>query len=844
MRKSLYQFALILSLSAQVLGQDEASPAANPLETCRTLLEKGDALAALHLVEQTAISDTQQFWKARVLIELGRTQEAAPILQKIPQGSKLFPYAAKALIFCAWQDKSLDFDSLIKPLTRCNNPAIVRISKAALLEHMLENQGDLNQIKSLYAELLSDKQEDDISQTLPLLYIDILCREKKFQEALQLSHDIEQNIATKYPSHVRELSQLKLAKVYYAQHDEQNPQQAKNPAEIDANNIQQDDLLDESILPEEGHSRETILGQGEETLLNFISIYPESTLVPLAIKELKRHGAFDQTNYARNRFREWMKETGMNKKQRSAYSLFIFNDIRRLQGRKNDLSYINTAMSQFPREHASHQLLLEAVRDCIDKGLINTAERYLKLYPKKDAYSLFLEASIVFAKGDKRSASLLFQQSSAQCQGKLRELAIENAFICALDMDDKPLEDRILKEATTKSLTSSLLLLRSSKHIESARKQAQIDALKVIELQASVKNQIDAQLNLIQISLSYSAQQALKELRALRKSSKSVWSKQQNRRYYALLIEAVKRIDVKNKNNKEILLKTLNSALMHNTDEQLHQTLSFQLGHALFEMKRYKQAYETYLKLGDHSKNYNIKARAYLLAATSAEDLNTLPALKNAIRLYEKCQALEGPLSTLALLKRALVELRIGHEDKAIALITPRLKENNVSPNNQLLAHSVLADAYAIKACRDEKFEKTALENSRAMLSIEGLETNWMNRAHLQHAVLSARFGNHADALKHYNIILEQIRKNKLNLTQAQRHSAYFAGSGAVSGLLELKRPREAASLAEEIADWQISGSEDKFAYSLSELQNNFNEWGAYIRKTHFLNTELKVQQH
>jgi len=848
MRKSLHQYGILICLIAHVMGQDETILSLSPLETCRTLLVKGDAIKALHAVEMAAISDVQQFWKARVLIELGRTQEAAAILQTIPQSSKLFTYAAKALIFCAWQNKDLNFDLLIKPLSTCEQPHIARIAKAALLEHKLKEHEDINDIKTLYKELLSDIQKDDIAQTLPLLYIDILCREKKFSEALQLSHHIEQNIGAKYSSRIRELAHLKLAEVYYTQHAELHPNELhsanlQNKPNSDNINSAQDTLSDESIIIEENeHFRETIFGQGEETLLNFISIYPESPLLAIAIKELHLHGAFSQTNYARNSFREWMEETELNKKQRSAYALFILNDIRRLQGRKNNLSYINTALSQFPREKASQKLLLETIRELIEQGDMDVATRYLELYSKKDGYSLFLAGNIAYAKGDKQAASLLFQQSSAQCQGELQQLALENAFICALDTDDISLEERILKEGKTKSLHSSLLLLRSTKHIESARQQAQIDAKEVIKLEASQQKQIDAHLNLIQIALSYSTEQALDQLKSLKKSSQHVWSKEQNRRYYALLIATVKRADFKHKNEKEFLSNTLKSALSSNTDAQLSETLTFQLGHVLSEMKRYKSAYEIYLKLGKHSRDYDIKARAYILAATSAERLNTLPALKNAIALYEKCQRLDGALSTLAILKQAIIELRIGHEDKAISLVSPLLEESNISPTNKLLVHSVLADSYAIKACRDDKFEKKALEKSRAILSIEGLTLNWINYAHLQYAILSARFGNHADALKHYNIILAQKRKNKLSFTQSQRHNIFFAATGAVSQLLHLKRPREAAVLAEEISNWRINSTDYKTADSLAEMKDNFDEWGAYIRKTHFINSKLKLK--
>ncbi|MEE1265227.1 MAG: hypothetical protein UHH87_02960, partial [Akkermansia sp.] len=123
------QLLLSLSLLAACAAQADTTQAAN-------LVREGkpaDALNALH----NQSSPEAAFWKGRALIDLGRLREAAAALAQVPAEHELYPYAAKALLYCAWKSESVDFAVIATPMATSNNPEIAELATAALAEFWL-----------------------------------------------------------------------------------------------------------------------------------------------------------------------------------------------------------------------------------------------------------------------------------------------------------------------------------------------------------------------------------------------------------------------------------------------------------------------------------------------------------------------------------------------------------------------------------------------------------------------------------------------------------------------------------------------------------------------------------
>ena len=108
----------------------------------------GDAVQAEQLVragkpadalDALAVDDSIEaaFWRGRALIELGRLKEAAESLRKIPDAHALYPYAAKALLYCAWKNKDVDFAVIATPMATSKNTEISTLATAALAEYWL-----------------------------------------------------------------------------------------------------------------------------------------------------------------------------------------------------------------------------------------------------------------------------------------------------------------------------------------------------------------------------------------------------------------------------------------------------------------------------------------------------------------------------------------------------------------------------------------------------------------------------------------------------------------------------------------------------------------------------------
>ena len=135
---------LLLALSLQSAnGQDVAA--------AEQLLRAGKPAEALQELQLAPTTPAVLYWKGRTLVDLNRLPQAATQFKEVPQDSVFYPYAAKAMIYCAWQSPLLDFVEYVAPLTAVSHPEIATLAQAALAEHQLRytTSGDASTLEPL-----------------------------------------------------------------------------------------------------------------------------------------------------------------------------------------------------------------------------------------------------------------------------------------------------------------------------------------------------------------------------------------------------------------------------------------------------------------------------------------------------------------------------------------------------------------------------------------------------------------------------------------------------------------------------------------------------------------------
>ena len=767
-------------------------------------------------------SPESSFWKGRALIDLGRLQEAAAALEKVPAEHELYPYAAKALLYCAWMSDSVDFAVIATPMATSSNQEIAELATAALAEFWLRQpRSQDNSALERLRRMAVDKPE--LQPLLRLLEIDNMRLRGEFDKAIELCREMEADTAL--PLIMRQRARLSLSSVYYTKEERQLQARKQEPQDISALPIISSDTSAEPADFDDG--------KGEETLLHFISSHPDSPLLEEAFRRLQQRDAFQKSEYARTKLKEWAEET--LKSRRAATALLILQHLLIPEDAAGEISIdvtcANTAAATCPNEVATHTILLEQTRWFFNRHQPREALLYLGMIRSNSVIKDFIE--IQLRDPALPSTAQAYLACARQAPENLRPAALKNALLSALISGDTAVQETVLNMPDiSPELHFDLLSTRAAYLLDKAPDQAQADLEILLSTPAPTPDmRADVEMDRAYLHLQHnpaSARELL--LKSAINNNLTNLSPERQLRFIALQEEALRRISGTSGdfNAGKESIELIQQAAGKMKDPRVLAVLTLHLASLQSADEQYPEALRTLNRLLRKYPRTDYAPRALYMSARISELIGTLDSLKRAVTLYETCATRSNELNIKARIRRAAVLLRLGKHEEAEQELTYLLRKNpDMRPQDKLMANAVLANNQALLGTDEGRRE--AVRIAGEMLNDSGLSTWWRFRALLHHATLCSRAGMSDQALTDYLKILSLKPATGASPTEAEWSVLYSAGAGAVSQLLELKRHTEAADMADQIAAW----NKEKASFA---KRRQFADWAKYIRQTSFAN--------
>ncbi len=799
--------------SAAVLLTALTGPLLADATEAESFLRAGNPVGALASLDAADRSPAALFWRGRALVELGRYEEASYALEAVPAGHELAPYAQRALIYCAWQSPLLDFPSIVAPLTESTNLEVSRLATAALAEYELrqEGEGSLDALHDI-RELASVAPEWELASRL--LEVESLRQQRRFEEALALCRLLEADKTL--PLLARQRVRLALSEVYYAKEQHRVTSGEEPDATTPAPRADDDAPMSE-----------TDEGKGEETLLQFIAANPDSPLLGEAFRRLAQHGALERGEYTIGKLEEWMKDP--SKPRRAALALRV----RQLMlhratraGQQPDATCVNLATSLLPREPMTAQMLREQVRVLTLMGRPEEAALYRRILPASSPHALFYEG--IEQKGSTEDAMDAFLGSALVADENLRPAALVNALLGALSSGNHEEAERLMAEPHPRSTRAALLSARASYLMPRDAAAARRDLEEWVSLYANDEPPVDAVLDLAQLELDAAPGKATEHLLSLENKLRSLWTVEQELRYYALLIEAAHRAQSPTAAQEAIAMAR--RATQEGSHADVRAYMELKLASMLSAQGRHGDALARLERFAARNAERPELARALLMAGHEATSIGSLLSHRRAAMLYARCAEIDSPYAVRAKLYRASVLTRINRRPEARRIIEPLMQEpGRLDPDDMALARCFLADTWSLEGT-DEGLEKARQVMADALADPE-LPPSWLYRMRMQHAIFCSRQNRHDEALADYMAILNDSSAQGGTPTLADWYILYSAGAGAIYQHMQLKQYTEAANLAERIANWR-SGSPVSSRPG-GPSSESFAQWAASIRRIH-----------
>jgi len=778
-----------------------ALPAVADVPQAARALRQGMPDQALAALDNEDDSPAAFYWRGRALIALGRLEQAAAQLRRVPQESPCHPYAARGLLYCAWQSPSLNFVEIVAPLTTSPDAEVSALALAALAERQLRNtaKGDASALEDLRKLA---KPGSKLESVVRLLDIESLRRSGKYAQAIAACAEMEADKSL--PLLMRQRVRLALAEVFY--------DKAAAPAPL---NTEEDTEDDE--------------GKGEETLLQFISSNPDSPLLDEAFRRLETRHAFASSKYAGQKLQEWSEE--FSKPHRAALALKIRQYLQLQMGASPEdvQPFANTASAMLPNEPVTNLIISEQVRHMIARGDIGGAELYLSLQKDRedDARSLFYKACCLQASDPK--AAELFARSATLADSDLQAAALANTIYCAAQNGDQATVDRLLADELPNRSRRAILLMHAGLILQSNPAQARAEIESALLLRPTTEQKAEALLQLAQLDIAEKKPaEAAQRLQEAPTELFEVWTDAQALRFYGLKILAAEKLHGQD-GTAGSPEETTRECLKMAKSQEVRTSLALNLANRLSTGGRHHEALDLLADLAAGLPSGEEKARALLLAGRESAALGSLNGLKKAIAYFQSCAEIPSAYNRRARILQAAILAWINRIDEALPIISSLLhnKTEPLSSTDLALAYSVQADIFSLQGTPES--QKLALAANENIRQIKNLPENWQLRATLQHATIAARASEREQALEDYLKIIAGKPASSPSPHKAEWHVLYYAGSGAICQYLQLQRYEEAALLAEKLAAWPNPDA------APGPRAEQFAQWGANIRKTHFL---------
>lgn len=798
-----------------------ASPLVADINQGSTLVKAGKPSEALDTLRE-AQSPAAAFWRGRALIDLKRFKEAATALQQVPEEHELFPYAAKALLYCAWRSTHVDFAVIATPLTTSNNEEIAALATAALAEHWLrqprsQDNAALERLRHLV------KKQPKLQSLLDLLEIDNLRLRGEFDKAIELCRTMENDRSL--PLIMRQRVRLALSDVYYTKEAAGQVSREENNSPVAAG-ISLLGKNDGTSTPSYDD------GKGEETLLHFISSNPESPLLEEAFRRLHNYNAFTNSEYARAKLTEWMAEP--LKSRRAAMAILIQQHLLTPELAYDiplDVTCANTAAATCPHEPATRTILLEQTRWYLERSQTHEALLYLGMIQGNDVYREFYENQL--HSPEDVSTARTYLKCAREAPEELRDAALINALICALKSGDTATQEAVLNMPDlSETQHYALLLARASYWLDKNPERAQTDIDMLLTHPAPTPDlQADVEMDQVYLYLQRNPERA-KELLQKSKINEHLTelSDERQLRFFALNEEVLRKLssthDEINATKEALVMIQQAAGKVHSP--KVVSILTLHLASLQSSLGQHVDALRTLNVLLRKYPKGDFAPRALYMSARESELIGTQDSLKRAIDLYNTCATLSDELYAKATIRRAAVMLRLGQIEESEHVLVGLLRQKRIELRDEekVMANAIQANSQAMRGTKEGRLK--AIEIVEQSLKNSTIPDWWIYRVLLHHGTLCARAGQYDKALQDYNTILGMKPATGKSASKSEWHILYSAGSGAVMQLLYLERYAEAADMADSIAEWNAEQAD------FSKKQQ-FRNWAQYIRQTNFI---------
>lgn len=773
-----------------------ASIAQADLATAEQAMRHGKPAEVLQALQNVPPCSEAHYWKGRALAEMRRYEEAVRELSQVEARHELYPYAAKALMFCA--RRSSDPVKNLSHLAASPTPAIAAMAKAMLAEHLI-NSGNSTTIADLYA---SAAGSTEITGALLLMEAEQLRRSGNFDQAALKCKEAEK-IALPMQ---REYSRLLLAEVHY-------------DVEAATGNVD---------------------GKGEETLLKFISSYPDSVLLPEAFRRLEMHKAFTTSKYAIRKLEEWSKDGGKLHRALLANAIIQRNSFCTKGHEEMGEQASNKAIA-VTAEYLPITVLInnEHARYLINCGKIADASMCLSRVPenRRDSYSLFYRAQTLDPTTPE--ASELYLKSALSAPPTLQEIAFSNAMYCAYVSGNEALEEQLLQTDMPTASKRAVLLTHAGLNLRKKPQVSRRELEEVLKMQPTNQQKVEADLQLCQLDLDENhSTSALNRLSIYTHAERTAWPNNQVMRYYGLFLLALE-CEQQAGHVTQAHESFLFEALKSTQREDVRVAITLKLAKIYTDEGKHPLALQMLEDMAAKAQDKETKARALLLAGRASTQCLTYESVSKGAVLFEAASQIESPFRLRAAILNAAVLFRINKEQEAALKINKIIAEiekareathgNTHLSQEYAFALTVKADIAAIPGT--EAAIKEALSINEKIITLPGLTEDWKMRAHLQQAILLTRINKNEEALYYYNIIIKSLPNSVKQSSKAHAYILTLSGTGAIACHLKMQNWAAAADMAGTVYSHPI-------ALKYPAEMDIFRDWSRRIRKEHNLPVE------
>lgn len=326
----------------------------------------------------------------------------------------------------------------------------------------------------------------------------------------------------------------------------------------------------------------------------------------------------------------------------------------------------------------------------------------------------FLDAKIAFENGDTGLAISLFDEAAGLLTEENRNTALLNSALARLAEDQTDIfliqtED----PATTERLNSELALERALVNPDPAEAKTELDDFltenpdhpRASEARLAI---IDAALTTVPPDLSL----ARAQLDTLKNSDTMLPPEQESR----LALAEIHVLDASEETEKAVELARRTVADFPETPTASEAALF--MGKSLFRSGNYNEARLILEKLAASEPGTQRSQAAFLLAARSAALGATEQSREEALVLFDKSIAIDGPLRALAILEKARLNIDLNRLAIAIDSLTEAYEATSPDDPSRLPTGLLLAEAIYAKGDSDPESLVNALEIYNELLAV------------------------------------------------------------------------------------------------------------------------------